>query len=248
MHQPHIRCSTCTHCALCLTLIRDAAFYNGNDDLPPGCGGWFRFDRFMKLVAPEVKSRQNRNRRNLRGVRYVQQVYAIHPDRDGAGHRDGQFDLQLPPRQPRRNCRRRQFDRNVVPAPDQDDHRAPGVRDPGRRHRPYGQRCASRPHLRQDHGLVRQRIFYLAAARPRDGQSAAARRQFPRHLAGQGGLDGIADIGLFDREVSDPSDSDFDRRRDGAERDPADRGVRGILFGGARCTAGALQADALADR
>ena len=143
---------------------------------------------------------------------------------------------------------RRQPDRDAVPAPDQDDHRAPGVRHPGRRHRPYGQRRQARAHLRQDHGLVRQRLVHLAAARPRHGQPAAAGRELPRHAAGQGAIDRPAGVGVLDREIPDPSDSDLDRGCDGAERDPADRGVRGVLLGGAGRDAGALQADAVADR
>ena len=71
--------------------------------------------------------------------------------------------------------------------------------------------------FRQDHGLVRQRLVRVAAARPGDGQSAAARRQFPRHPAGQGAIDRLAGIGVLDREIPDPSDSDLDRGRDGAE-------------------------------
>ena len=37
----------------------------------------------------------------------------------------------------------RQPDRHAVPAPDQDDHRAFGIRYPGRRHRPYGHAARS---------------------------------------------------------------------------------------------------------
>jgi len=37
-------------------------------------------------------------------------------------------------------------------------------------------------HLCENHGLVHQRLLCFAAARPRDGQSAAARRQFPGTL------------------------------------------------------------------
>ena len=77
-----------------------------------------------------------------------------------------------------------------------------------------------------------------------DGQSAAARRQLPRHAAGQGAIDRPAGIGVLDREIPDPSDPDLDRGCDGAERDPADRGVRGVLRGRARRDAGARQADA----
>ena len=152
------------------------------------------------------------------------------------------------PDQPRRNRSRRQPDRDAVPAPDQDDHRAAGVRDPGRRHRPYGQRLQARPHLRKDHGLVRQRLLRFAAARPRHGQPAAARREFPRHAAGQGAIHRPAGLGVLDREIPDPSDPDLDRGRDGAERDPADRGLRGVLLGRDGRDAGALQADAGADR
>ncbi len=142
----------------------------------------------------------------------------------------------------------RQPDRDAVPAPDQDDHCAPGVCDPSRRHRAYGQRRQTRADFRQDHGLVCQCLVRLAAARPRHGQSAAARRQFPRHPAGQGAIDRPAGIGVLDREIPDPSDSDLDRGRDGAERNPADRGVRGVLLGRAGRDAGPLQADTVGDR
>ena len=184
----------------------------------------------------------------LTGVSNVEQVYAIHSDRDGAWHRDGRIHLQLPARQPGRARCRHQPDRHAVPAPDQDDHRAAGVRNPGRRHLPYGQRRQARPRVRQDHGLVRQRILRVAAARPRHGQSAAARRQLPGHAARQGAVDGPAGVGLLGREIPDPSDPDLDRGRDGAERDPADRGVRGVLCGRARRRTGARQADHGADR
>ena len=102
--------------------------------------------------------------------------------------------------------------------------------------------------VRQDHGLVRQRLLRVAAARPRHGQPAAARRQLPRHVARQDAIDGPAGFGLLGREIPDPSDPDLDRRRDGAERDPADRGVRGVLRRGARRAARARQADHGPDR
>ena len=151
-------------------------------------------------------------------------------------------------RQPGGNRGRRKPDRHAVPAPDQDDHRASGVRHARRRHRAYGLRLQARPRVRQDDGLVRQRLLCLAAARPRDGQSAAARRQLPRHAARQGAVDRPAGLGVLDREVPDASDPDLDRGCDGAERNPADRGVRRVLRGGARRDAGARQADHGADR
>ena len=141
----------------------------------------------------------------------------------------GTHRLQYHARQPGGDRGRRKPDRDAVPAPDQDDHRAAGVRHAGRRHRAYGLRLQARPRLRQDHGLVRQRLLRLAAARPGDGQSAAARRQLSRHAARQGAVDRPAGLGVLDREVPDPSDPDLDRGCDGAERDPADRGVRGVL-------------------
>jgi hypothetical protein len=57
---------------------------------------------------------------------------------------------------------------------------------------------------------------------------------FPGTLPRQGAVDRPAGVGVLDREIPDPSDPDLDRGRDGAERDPADRGVRGVLLGGAR--------------
>ena len=111
-----------------------------------------------------------------------------------------------------------------------------------------GSRRQARPHLRQDHGLVRLRLLRVAAARPGHGQPAAARRQLPRHPAGQGPVDRPAGLGLLDREIPHPPDPDLDRRRHGAERDPADRGLRGVLRRRHGGDAGTLQADAGADR
>ena len=59
-----------------------------------------------------------------------------------------------------------------------------------------------------------------------------------------GPVDRPAGVGVLDREIPDPSDPDLDRGCDGAERDSADRGVRGVLRGGDGRDAGALQADA----
>ena len=199
-----------------------------------------------KRVAPLPKSAKLGPPGRLGVDANVQQVYAIHSDRDGARHRDGGAGLQLSPRQPGGYRSGRKPDRDAVPAADQDDHRALGVRHAGRRHRPYGERRQAGADLCKNHGLVRQRLVRLAAARPRDGQPAAARRQFPGHPAGQGAIDRIAGVGVLDREIPDPPDSDLDRGRDGAERNPADRGVRGVLLGRARRDAGALQADAVA--
>src|SRR5882757_3510513 len=63
----------------------------------------------------------------LTGVRNVQQVYAIHPDRDGAWHCDGVAGLQLSSRYPHGYRILCKPDRDAVPAPDQDDHRAARV-------------------------------------------------------------------------------------------------------------------------
>ena len=53
-----------------------------------------------------------------------------------------------------------------------------------------GSGAEARPHLRQGHGLVRQRLVRLAAARPGHGQPAAAGRQFlPATAAGHGAID-----------------------------------------------------------
>ena len=53
-----------------------------------------------------------------------------------------------------------------LPAADQDDHRAAGVLDAGRRHRAHGRHQGGRPRVRQGDGLVRLRLAGLAAARP----------------------------------------------------------------------------------
>src|SRR3569833_3565853 len=171
------------------------------------------------------------SRRACEGRQNVEQVHAIHSDRDGTGHRDGNADFQPAAGQPGGARQRHQPDRHAVPSPDQDDHRAAGVRHPGRRHRPYGLRRLARAHLRQAHGLVRERLIRLSAAWPVDGEPAAARRELPRHPPGQEPVDGLAGLGFLDREIPDPSDPDLDRGRDGAERDPADRGLRGVLLG-----------------
>ena len=181
-------------------------------------------------------------------VAHVQQIHPLHPDCHGARRRHGRAGLRLPSPGPGRHRIRCQPDRAGLPAPDQDDHRAAGVRHPGRRHRPYGLGRQARPHLRQDHGLVRLRLLRVAAARPGHGQPAAARRQLPRHPAGEGPVDRPAGLGLLDREIPHPPDPDLDRRCDGAERDPADRGLRGVLRRRHGGDAGARQADAEADR
>src|ERR1700730_16638916 len=77
-----------------------------------------------KLVASPSKSAKLWVAGTYGGKKNVQQVYAIHSDRDGAWYRDGDAGLQLSPRQPRGDRSRCKSDRDAVPAPDQDDHRA----------------------------------------------------------------------------------------------------------------------------
>ena len=67
---------------------------------------------------------------------------------------------------------------------------------------------------------------------------------FPGTLPEKGTVDRPAGLRLLDREVPDPPDPDLDRRCHGAERDPADRGLRGVLRRRHGRDAGALQADA----
>ena len=52
---------------------------------------------------------------------------------------------------------------------------------------------------------------------------------FPGTLPDKARVDRPAGVSVLDRKVPDPFDPDLDRGCDGAERDPADRGVRGVL-------------------
>src|SRR5713101_3665148 len=169
----------CTDCALRPRLVGARPFHNGN--IVANCP-----------VLPSVL-RRSRNRPNSQateptGVKNVEQVYAIYSDRDGAWHRDGNAGLQLSARYKGGYRSGRKPDRDAVPAPDQDDHRAAGVRDPGRRHRPYGKRLQTGADFRKDHGLVCQRVLRLAAAWACDGQPVAAGLELSRHPAGQGAV------------------------------------------------------------
>ena len=67
-------------------------------------------------------------------------------------------------------------DRHLL-APDQDDHRAAGVLDAGRRRRAYGRSQDRRPHRRQGDAVVRYGVAGVAAAGARAGQHPAPRRQ-----------------------------------------------------------------------
>src|SRR6195952_5033792 len=93
----------------------------------------------MKLVAPASKCSALAPGGNT-GVDNVQQVYAIHSDRNGARHCDGDAGFQLSSRSTGGNRGRRKSDRHAVPAPDQDDHSTLGVRDLGRGNPPHGKR------------------------------------------------------------------------------------------------------------
>src|SRR4051794_16007702 len=72
------------------------------------------------------------------------------------------------------DCRLYRPHHRSLPAPDQDDHRAARLLDPGRRHRAYGRHSVRGAHRRQGAHLVRRRFFHLAAHRPDHGQPAAA--------------------------------------------------------------------------
>jgi hypothetical protein len=58
----------CTHCALRLTLVREANFHNGTIVAALACqSGRNRSDNFMKLVARKLKSAKLEDAGNLRG-------------------------------------------------------------------------------------------------------------------------------------------------------------------------------------
>ena len=77
-----------------------------------------------------------------------------------------------------------------LPAPDQDDHRAAGVLDPGGRHRPHGRRQGGRPHRRQGAcgwfiiaslvSLLLGLVLVNLLQPGREPRPAAARRRTPR--------------------------------------------------------------------
>src|SRR5216684_47193 len=119
----------CTDCALRPRLVGARPFHNGN--IVANCP-------VLPSVLRRCRNLPNSQATEPTGVKNVEQVYAIYSDRDGAWHRDGDAGLQLSARYPGGYRSRRKPDRDAVSAPDQDDHRAAGVRDPGRRHRPYG--------------------------------------------------------------------------------------------------------------
>ena len=65
----------------------------------------------------------------------------------------------------------------AVPAPDQDDHRAAGLLDPGRGHRPHGRHRRARPGRRALARLVHPRHLRLADLGPDPGQRASSGRR-----------------------------------------------------------------------
>ncbi len=71
---------------------------------------------------------------------------------------------------------------------------------------------------------------------------------FPGTLPDKLQSTGLPVSAVLDRKIPDPFDPDLDRGCDGAERNSADRGFRGVLLGRARRHAGALQADTFGDR
>ncbi len=114
-----------------------------------------------------------------------------------------------------------------VPEADQDDHRAAGAVDAGRRHRPHGRRGDGRAGRREDDGwFVSASIVSLllgllmvdllqARRRHRDRRPGDDRRQ-PH------------DAGVQHREFHRPSGADLDLQVAGRRRDPADRRVLGV--------------------
>ena len=114
-----------------------------------------------------------------------------------------------------------------LPAPDQDDHRAAGVLDPGRRHRPHVRRGRGRAGRRQGHAVVRQRLAGVADARSGPGQPVRARRRRPQGCQRREFWHRRAchDAGRF-RQARLPG---FGDPSDGGERDPADRRLLDFL-------------------
>ena len=114
-----------------------------------------------------------------------------------------------------------------LPAPDQNDHRAAGVLDTGRGHRPHVRRRRGRPRRRQGNAVVRQRLAGLADARPHPGQPVRARRRRPqgRQRRQFGDRRARHDAGRL-RQARLPG---FGDPSDGGERDPADRRLLDLL-------------------
>ena len=116
-----------------------------------------------------------------------------------------------------------------LPAPDQDDHRAAGVLDPGGRRRAHGRHQGGRPHRRQGDGLVRRGLAGVAAAGPDPGQHPAARRQSQPAAARRRRFDQPQGRIAVDEGIRRASRAALDRRGDGHQRDPADRRVLVVL-------------------
>jgi len=200
-----------------------------------------------KLVASPSKS-DKLSLPQLTGVRNVQQVYAIHLDRDGARHRDGNHRFNYMPDSRVEiaadvNLIAMLFLRliKMIIAPLVFATLVGGIAHMGsgsKLGRVFAKTMGwfvSASFISLLLGLVMVNLLQPGA-------------NFPGTLPDKAQTTGSAGIGVLDREIPDPSDPDLDCGCDGAERDPADRGVRGVLCRSAWRDAGTLEADHGADR
>ena len=110
-----------------------------------------------------------------------------------------------------------------------DADRSAGVLHPGRRHRPHGRRGRRRARVRQGAGLVRHRLAGLAAARPVDGQPAAAGHDLGLPLPDIGAAANLATSKFTLKDFISHVVPTSLRRGHGQQRDPADRRVLDVL-------------------
>ncbi|CAA9501279.1 MAG: Na+/H+-dicarboxylate symporters, partial [uncultured Sphingomonadaceae bacterium] len=154
----------------------------------------------------------------------------LYPDRARARHRRRLGAQRLPERWFAGGRRAAEDDRRLfrhrlhpVPAPDQDDHRAPRLRHPGAGHRPHGRHGGARPRRRARGGLVRRREPRLAQPRPASRQPVPAGRRPRLPRAGRRRRQRRGPGQVRARRIPHPHRAHLRRRRHGEERDPADR-------------------------
>ena len=122
------------------------------------------------------------------------------------------------------------LDHRHLPAPDQDDHRAAGVLDAGRRRRAYGRHQGRRPHRRQGDALVHLGVAGVAAARAwcwstSCGPATTSTCRCPTRRPSTN----LKVASLSTEGFRHAPGAALDRRGDGDQRDPADRGVLAVL-------------------
>ena len=158
--------------------------------------------------------------------------------RDGSRH-PGRIRLQQPDQPGGGHGGRRLFRHGdgYFPAPGQDDHRPPGVLDPGRRNGRHGGCRHRRPHRRQGGGMVPDGVAGLADHRLDLRQPVAAGRQCGCAAAGCRRGGGPEDLRPEPQGLRDPRLPSEFLRGDGQQRDPANPGVLGVRRAGAGPTA-----------